>query len=29
MRIKCPKPFEFTVYGPDGPYSLRFEPIDE
>lgn len=29
MRVKCPKPFEFTVAGPDGPYSLRFEPIDE
>jgi hypothetical protein len=28
MRVRCPRPFEFTVAGPDGPYTLRFEPID-
>ena len=29
MRVRCPQPFSFAVEGPDGPYTLRFEPIDE
>lgn len=29
MRVKCPKPFSFTVNGPEGPYTLHFQPIDE
>lgn len=29
MRIRCPKPFEFGVNGPNGLYTLRFEPLDE
>ncbi len=29
MRVRSPEPFSLSFVGPEGPYALRFTPIDE